>query len=68
MRRRVKTGAEGCKQPNNQKLYKTSERTEETTCEDDTGEGKEKVSNYIPNGAFFFIKLFVLCLWWRNSA
>jgi hypothetical protein len=53
MCRPIKTGAEGCKQSNNQELCKTSGGVEETICEDYTGEGKEKMNNYIPNGAFY---------------
>jgi hypothetical protein len=50
---RSKTGAEGCKQSNNQELCETSGRMGETTCEGYTGEGRgKKMNNYIPNGAF----------------
>jgi hypothetical protein len=49
----IKTGAEGCKQSNNQELCKTSGGVEETICEDYTKEGKEKMNNYMPNGAFY---------------
>ncbi|PVH70425.1 hypothetical protein DL98DRAFT_540859 [Cadophora sp. DSE1049] len=47
------TGAEGCKQSNNQELCKTSGHIEETICEDYTGGGKGKMNNYIPNGTFY---------------
>jgi hypothetical protein len=69
----IQIGAEGCKQSNSQELCQTSGRIEETTCEDCTGEGKEIMNDYIPDGAFYvwsavlsFVTLFAWRPRWRN--